>query len=267
LFDFSSEANWNVTHLARVEAESIHIFREVVAEAENPVMLYSVGKNSSVILHLARKAFYPSPTPFPMLHLASGWDFSDLLAHRDKTVRDYGLELIVAVNEDTEAQGINLFDTGSALYSQVQLADPLKPALDAHELDTAFGGGRRDEEKSRAVGVAADRPRILVSGTRPAREAEAVAAALQGELVPMGSAGAKATAVVLVDAEVYLHSGGQFEWDGCAPVAVASAHSLHCSRIDGSPLVFNQADTYMPDLLICRPELAERVLAEVAKLG
>jgi 3'(2'), 5'-bisphosphate nucleotidase len=117
-----------------------------------------------------------------------------------------------------------------------------------------------------ALGPLADRPRFLVSRTRPAREAEAVAAALGGELVPMGSAGAKAMAVVLGQAEVYLHSGGQYEWDSCAPVAVAAAHGLHCSRIDGSPLIYNCADTYMPDLLICRPEWAEQVLAEVARL-
>lgn len=140
----------NLTHLQRLEAESIHIFREVVAEVERPVMLYSVGKDSSVMLHLARKAFYPSPPPFPMLHVASGWDFGDLLAHRDRTVRDYGLELIVAGNEEAEAQGINPFDTASALYSQAQLTDPLKRALDAHGFDAAFGGGRRDEEKARA---------------------------------------------------------------------------------------------------------------------
>ncbi len=140
----------SLTHLERLEAESIHIFREVVAEAENPVMLYSVGKDSSVMLHLARKAFYPAPPPFPMLHVASGWDFADLLAHRDKTVRDYGLKLIIAQNEDAEAQGINPFDTGSALYSQAQLTDPLKRALTAHGFDAAFGGGRRDEEKARA---------------------------------------------------------------------------------------------------------------------
>ncbi len=112
----------------------------------------------------------------------------------------------------------------------------------------------------------AERPRFLVSRTRPAAEAQAVAAALGGELVPMGSAGAKAMAVVLGQAEVYLHSGGQYEWDSCAPAAVAAAHGLHCSRIDGSPLVYNQTDTYMPDLLICRSEWAERVLAQVAHL-
>jgi len=140
----------SLTHLQRLEAESIHIFREVVAESQNPVMLYSVGKDSSVMLHLARKAFYPAPPPFPMLHIASGWDFQDLLDHRDRTVREYGLELIVAQNEEAEAQGINPFDTGSALYSEAQLTEPLKRALTENGFDAAFGGGRRDEEKARA---------------------------------------------------------------------------------------------------------------------
>ncbi|MBB4615075.1 3'(2'),5'-bisphosphate nucleotidase CysQ [Novosphingobium taihuense] len=108
--------------------------------------------------------------------------------------------------------------------------------------------------------------RMVVSRTRPAHEAVAVAEAIGAELVPMGSAGAKAMAVILGDADLYLHSGGQFEWDSCAPVAVALAHGLHCSRIDGSPLVYNQADTYMPDLLICRKEHAQMVLDEVAKV-
>ncbi|AUX68281.1 3'(2'),5'-bisphosphate nucleotidase CysQ [Porphyrobacter sp. HT-58-2] len=112
----------------------------------------------------------------------------------------------------------------------------------------------------------ASTPRFLVSRSRPAAEAEAVAAALGGKLVPMGSAGAKAMAVVRGEAEVYLHSGGQHEWDSCAPVAVARAHGLHCSRIDGSPLVYNRPNTFMPDLLICRPELAEVVLTQVARL-
>lgn len=107
---------------------------------------------------------------------------------------------------------------------------------------------------------AAATPRLVVSRTRPAREAVAVAEAIGGELVPMGSAGAKAMAVVRGEAEIYLHTGGQFEWDSCAPVAVATAHGLHVSRADGSPLVYNQSDTYMPDLLICRPEWAERVI-------
>ena len=109
--------------------------------------------------------------------------------------------------------------------------------------------------------------RMVVSRTRPAAEAVAVAEKLGAELVPMGSAGAKAMAVILGEADIYLHSGGQYEWDSCAPVAVALAHGLHCSRIDGSPLIYNQRDTYMPDLLICRKEHAQRVLAEVAKLG
>ncbi|MFN6935761.1 MAG: 3'(2'),5'-bisphosphate nucleotidase CysQ [Tsuneonella sp.] len=111
------------------------------------------------------------------------------------------------------------------------------------------------------------RPRMVVSRTRPAREALAVAEALGGELLPMGSAGAKAMAVVRGEAEIYLHTGGQYEWDSCAPVAVAQAHGLHCSRVDGSPLIYNRADTYMPDLLICRSEWADRVLAEVRRLA
>ena len=114
---------------------------------------------------------------------------------------------------------------------------------------------------------AAERPRFLVSRTRPAKEATAVCEAMGGELVGMGSAGAKAMAVVRGEAEIYLHSGGQYEWDSCAPVAVAQAHGLHCSRIDGSPMVYNRQDTYMPDLLICRPEYADEVLKLVAGLG
>lgn len=117
-----------------------------------------------------------------------------------------------------------------------------------------------------AMPPAANPPRMVVSRTRPAAEAVAVADAIGAELVPMGSAGAKAMAVVRGEAEIYLHTGGQFEWDSCAPAAVALAHGLHASRIDGSPLIYNQADVYMPDLLICRPEWAERVLAEVAKI-
>ena len=109
--------------------------------------------------------------------------------------------------------------------------------------------------------------RMVVSRTRPAKEAVAVAETLGAELVPMGSAGAKAMAIILGEADIYLHSGGQYEWDSCAPVAVALAHGLHCSRIDGSPLVYNQRDTYMPDLLICRKEHAERVLDEVKALA
>ena len=117
-----------------------------------------------------------------------------------------------------------------------------------------------------AVPPAPEQLRMVVSRTRPAREATEVAAKLGAELVPMGSAGAKAMSIVLGDADIYLHSGGQYEWDSCAPAAVAMAHGLHCSRIDGSPLVYNQSDVYMPDLLICRKEHAERVLAEVRML-
>lgn len=117
-----------------------------------------------------------------------------------------------------------------------------------------------------AMPAASQQPRMVVSRTRPAKEAVAVAEAIGAELVPMGSAGAKAMAVVRGEAEIYLHTGGQYEWDSAAPAAVAMAHGLHASRIDGSPLTYNQADTYMPDLLICRPEWADRVLAEVAKL-
>ena len=121
-------------------------------------------------------------------------------------------------------------------------------------------------DRPEAVPAAAGTPRLVVSRTRPAAEAVAVAERIGGELVPMGSAGAKAMAVVRGEAEIYLHSGGQYEWDSCAPAAVAAAHGLHCSRIDGSPLIYNQRDTYMPDLLICRPEWAGKVLAEVAAL-
>jgi 3'(2'), 5'-bisphosphate nucleotidase len=121
-------------------------------------------------------------------------------------------------------------------------------------------------DKPAPLGVHQGPPRLLVSRTRPAAEALGVAEKLGCELVPMGSAGAKAMAVVLGQAEIYLHSGGQFEWDNCAPVAVARAHGLHCSRIDGSPLVYNEKDSYLPDLLICREEWAEPVLAAMAEL-
>ena len=124
---------------------------------------------------------------------------------------------------------------------------------------------RTDQPK--ALPDAPETLRMVVSRTRPAAEAVAVSEAIGAELVPMGSAGAKAMAIIRGEADIYLHSGGQYEWDSCAPVAVAKAHGLHCSRIDGSPLIHNQRDVYMPDLLICREEHAERVLAEVAKLG
>lgn len=122
-------------------------------------------------------------------------------------------------------------------------------------------------DRPQPVPPAPERLRMVVSRTRPAREATEVAAKLGAELVPMGSAGAKAMAIIRGEADIYLHSGGQYEWDSCAPAAVALGHGLHCSRIDGSPLVYNQRDTYMPDLLICRKEHAERVLAEVSLLA
>lgn len=150
----------------------------------------------------------------------------------------------------------------------VGLAVDGAPVLGAVALPGADGGRglvlRTDAPV--AVPAAPERLRMVVSRTRPASEAVAVAEVLGAELVPMGSAGAKTRSVILGQADIYLHSGGQYEWDSCAPAAVALAHGLHASRIDGSPLVYNQPDTYMPDLLICRKEHAARVLAEIAKL-
>ena len=139
-----------LTHLQRLEAESIHILREVVAEVDRPVMLYSIGKDSSVMLHLALKAFYPAPPPFPLLHIASGWDFRAMIDHRDRMVAQHNLQLIVQHNDDGAANGINPFDTPTPLYTRLMLTDQLKAALDAGGYDAAFGGGRRDEEKARA---------------------------------------------------------------------------------------------------------------------
>jgi sulfate adenylyltransferase subunit 2 len=139
-----------LTHLQRLEAESIHIMREVVAEAENPVMMYSIGKDSSVMLHLALKAFYPAPPPFPMLHIASGWDFGAMIAHRDMMVERHNLKLIVQHNDEAAAAGVNPFDTPTPVYTRLMLTEMLKVALDKHDFDAAFGGGRRDEEKARA---------------------------------------------------------------------------------------------------------------------
>ena len=136
-------------YLQRLEAESIHIFREVVAECEKPVMLYSVGKDSSVMLHLARKAFAPAKLPFPLLQIASGWDFREMLEFRDATARKYGLELLVHTNDEGELAGVKPWTHGAA-YSDIMLTQALRQALDKHGFDAAFGGGRRDEEKSRA---------------------------------------------------------------------------------------------------------------------
>ena len=139
-----------LTHLQRLEAESIHILREVVAETARPVMLYSIGKDSSVMLHLALKAFYPAPLPFPLLHVASGWDFGAMLAHRDHMVAAHRLTLIVRHNDGAAAAGVNPFDTPTPVYTRLMLTDMLKAALDHGGFDAAFGGGRRDEEKARA---------------------------------------------------------------------------------------------------------------------
>ncbi len=138
-----------LTHLQRLEAESIHILREVVAEAERPVMLYSVGKDSAVMLHLAKKAFYPAPPPFPLLHVDTTWKFRAMYDLRDKAARDAGMELLVHQNPEAKARGINPFDHGS-LHTDLWKTEGLKQALDHYGFDAAFGGARRDEEKSRA---------------------------------------------------------------------------------------------------------------------
>ncbi len=139
-----------LTHLQRLEAEAIHIMREVAAEFAKPVMLYSIGKDSSVMLHLAKKAFYPGKPPFPLLHVDTTWKFREMIAFRDTTVGRDGLELIVHTNKEGVAQGLNPFDHGSANYTHVMKTEALKEALTAHGFDAAFGGARRDEEKSRA---------------------------------------------------------------------------------------------------------------------
>jgi sulfate adenylyltransferase subunit 2 len=140
----------SLTHLEQLEAESIHIMREVVAEAENPVMLYSVGKDSAVMLHLAMKAFHPSRPPFPLLHVDTGWKFSAMYAFRDEMVEEVGMELIVYTNPEGKARNINPFTHGSAMHTDIMKTEALKQALDKHRFDVAFGGARRDEEKSRA---------------------------------------------------------------------------------------------------------------------
>jgi sulfate adenylyltransferase subunit 2 len=138
-----------LTHLDRLEAESIHILRETVAEADKPVMLYSIGKDSAVMLHLAKKAFFPSPLPFPLLHVDTTWKFRDMYALRDKVAADPAIELIVYKNPEAQAQGINPFDHGP-LHTDMWKTEGLKQALDRHGFDAAFGGARRDEERARA---------------------------------------------------------------------------------------------------------------------
>lgn len=140
----------NRTHLDWLESEAIHIMREVVSEADNPVMLYSVGKDSSVMLHLAKKAFYPSTPPFPLMHVDTTWKFQEMYRFRDRVAQDANMQLIVHQNQDGIRQGINPFDSGSQVHTDIMKTQALKQALDLHKFDVAFGGARRDEEKSRA---------------------------------------------------------------------------------------------------------------------
>ncbi|HEV2230095.1 MAG TPA: sulfate adenylyltransferase subunit CysD [Steroidobacteraceae bacterium] len=140
----------SLTHLDRLEAESIHIFREVIAECDRPVMLYSIGKDSAVMLHLAVKAFYPATPPFPLLHVDTTWKFRAMYEFRDAVAKRFGMELIVYVNQEGIARGINPFTHGSQVHTDVMKTQALRQALDAHGFDAAFGGARRDEEKSRA---------------------------------------------------------------------------------------------------------------------
>jgi sulfate adenylyltransferase subunit 2 len=146
----AAEVRADFTHLKRLEAESIHIMREVAAEADNPVMLYSVGKDSAVMLHLAMKAFYPSKPPFPIMHVDTTWKFSEMIAFRNMMAEKLGLELIVHINQDGVDQGIGPFTHGSQVHTDVMKTAGLKQALDKYKFDAAFGGARRDEEKSRA---------------------------------------------------------------------------------------------------------------------
>jgi len=137
-------------HLKRLEAESIEIFREVAASFQKPVMLYSIGKDSSVLLHLALKAFYPAKPPFPLLHVDTTWKFKEMIAFRDHTAKELGLDLMVHINQEGVAQNVGPFSHGSAVHTDIMKTQSLKQALDLHQFDAAFGGARRDEEKSRA---------------------------------------------------------------------------------------------------------------------
>ena len=139
-----------LSHLDELEAEAIHIMREVVAEFRKPVLLYSIGKDSSVMLHIALKAFFPGRLPFPLLHIDTLWKFRDMIRFRDARTKALGVELLVHVNREGAARNINPIDSGSALHTQVMKTEALKQALDEHGFDAAFGGARRDEEKSRA---------------------------------------------------------------------------------------------------------------------
>jgi len=140
----------NLTHLQKLEAESIHIMREVAAEFDNPVMLYSVGKDSAVLLHLARKAFAPGKIPFPLLHVDTDWKFKEMIEFRDQMAEEYGFELLVHKNPEGVAMNVGPFTHGSAKHTDIMKTQGLKQALDKYGFDAAFGGARRDEEKSRA---------------------------------------------------------------------------------------------------------------------
>src|SRR3989304_4275715 len=144
--------SYNLTHLKQLEAESIHIIREVAAEFNNPVMLYSIGKDSSVLVHLSRKAFYPAPIPFPLLHVDTTWKFKDMITFRDNFCREYNLKLIVHINKEGLEKNINPFEHGSNIYTNIMKTESLRQALDAGGYDAAFGGARRDAEKKRAKG-------------------------------------------------------------------------------------------------------------------
>lgn len=143
-------SDYKLTHLKQLEAESIHIIREVAAEFEKPVMLYSIGKDSAVMLHLTRKAFFPAKPPFPLMHIDTTWKFKEMIAFRDNMVKELGWDLIVHVNEEGVQQGIGPFTHGSKKHTDVMKTDALKQALNKYQFDAAFGGARRDEEKSRA---------------------------------------------------------------------------------------------------------------------
>ncbi|WP_257721217.1 sulfate adenylyltransferase subunit CysD [Pseudohongiella spirulinae] len=146
----SGMADYNLTHLKQLEAESIHIIREVAAEFSNPVMLYSIGKDSSVMLHLALKAFYPGRLPFPLMHVDTTWKFREMIQFRDNQIKKLGLDLIVHTNQEGLKAGVGPFTHGSEKHTDVMKTQALRQALDKHRFDAAFGGGRRDEEKSRA---------------------------------------------------------------------------------------------------------------------
>jgi sulfate adenylyltransferase subunit 2 len=139
-----------LTHLQKLEAEAIHIIREVAATCENPVLLYSIGKDSAVLLHLVMKAFAPGKPPFPLLHVDTTWKFQEMIAFRDARIAELGLELLVHINEEGRAAGVNPFDSGSRLHTDVMKTQALRQALDKYKFDAAFGGARRDEERSRA---------------------------------------------------------------------------------------------------------------------